>query len=183
MYVAQAYKALRLPRWDWTDPRIATLGLPTILLEERMLVTNPQRPLGPKLDLHNPLHSYLMQADAWKTAPPATTVYGNKLRNSQPFNISTGQYTYRYPKVGANGQLESDSPVFNAVFKKVVRALDIEIRLAMQPNTWDCWALVRTGFGHKGTHHPRLTTTGRHVTTPPPLPTHNHRGPRTATPT
>lgn len=108
-----------------------------------MLVTNPQNPLGAKVSLHNPLHSYLMQADAWKTAPPPDTVYGQKLRFSQPFNLSTGQYTYRYPKVGSNGQLESNSPVFNGVFKKVVRALDIEIRLAMQPNNWDCWALVR----------------------------------------
>ncbi len=108
-----------------------------------MEVVNVQNPLGPKITLHNPFHSYMLQADPWRTAPPADTEYGDKLRNSQPFNISKGEYTYRYPRYGDDGQLTSTSVVFNEVFKTFAPSLDVQIRLAMQPNNWDCWALVR----------------------------------------
>lgn len=135
----KAAKELRLPRWDWFDPAIATDGLPSILLTENKTVTNPADPTGPKTTLHNPLHSYKMQASPVLTAPP--NEYGQKLRNNYPFNISEGQYTYRYGQFDQSGQLTSNSALFNEVFETFSPDLDIQIRLSLQPDTWDCFAL------------------------------------------
>ena len=72
---------MRIPRWDWMDPRIAQDGLPTILLNETMDVVNPARPMGPKITLHNPFHSYKLQASPYLSMPRDNTVYSEKLYN------------------------------------------------------------------------------------------------------
>lgn len=55
-----------------------------------MDVVDPQNPLGPKIRLHNPFHSYQLQGSPWLTMPNEPTEYAQKVRNSQPFNISRG---------------------------------------------------------------------------------------------